>query len=95
MLSIAHHKPELKMVYTFTPNDFARQMFQLQQPQYEGEGITGLLEQVLTKENAAKYLIAQDPLRGNKSSGKIVIILRGTGQQGEDQYPCIGTISCR
>ena len=81
------------MPYRYIPNGFATQMFNLSAPAYQGAGMTGVLEDAIGKANYDRYMIAQDPLCGGKTEGKIDIILN-PGETNPDrmQFASIGVI---
>lgn len=82
------------MAYRYTPNGFATKMFNLTAPGYTNEGMTGVLEDAIGKENYDRYMIAQDPLCGGRTEGNINIILnRGETDPQKMRFESIGTVS--
>lgn len=61
--------------YRFFPNKFAVEAFGLSEDFYDGESMTLLLEDILGKENYRLYMVAQDPLCGDRSYDPIRIVL--------------------
>ncbi len=60
--------------YKFVPNNFAKKRFNLT-GEYNGEGMTPLLQQALGEDNYDRYMIAQSPLHHGKDKGVVSIIL--------------------
>lgn len=80
------------MTYKFVPNQFAREKFNLA-AEYTAPGMTPVLEQALGKGNYDRYMVAQDPLAGGRSSGEISIILNPDERSpSRMSFASIGTI---
>lgn len=71
------------MKHAFTPNKLCRLCFGVPEGRYVGSsGLSALLDEVIGKPAAQRYLIAQDPIPGDGPGvGKIV------GYFGEDRTP--------
>lgn len=79
--------------FKFVPNALAKEMFNLAAAEYVGNGMSPLLETVLGKDNYDRYIVAQDPLCGGKTSGEIRIILnRAERNHTLHRFAAIGTI---
>jgi hypothetical protein len=62
-------------MFRFRPNKFGKRFFNLKEDEYSGEGLTGLFEGVLGKQDYDEYMIAQDPFVGGGWSSRVVILL--------------------
>ena len=86
----------MSVLYRFTPNDWARQKFNLAAADYRGEGVTPLLIKILGGERAFdKYAIASDPFAGEDSTAHIAIMLPPEEAHENTQgrvFPLIGVM---
>jgi len=79
--------------YKYIPNAFARGAFNLASSEYVGDEMLRLLERALGKSTYDRYMFAQDPLAGGKTSGEIVIITYPEGRDRQSMgFKSIGSI---
>lgn len=74
----------------FTPNALCTMLFGTPSGTYTGDGVTGLMDAVLGKAVASRYLIAQDVFRGGASRGKIIAYVGSGASIDSDLYVVIG-----
>ena len=78
--------------YKFVPNNFAKKRFNLT-GEYNGEGMTPLLQQALGKDNYDRYVITQTPLYQGKDKGVVEVMLNpDETKMSKMKYRSIGTI---
>lgn len=80
--------------YAFTPNKLCRMLFSVPEGRYVGDGLSHLLEEVIGKPTARRYLIAQDPFPDSEHGvGKIVGYFGDNDVPVDhDDYVVLGTV---
>ena len=59
--------------YTYIPNKFARDMFNIEAGAYDGVSVAAVLQNTLGEDNYDRFVISQLPFRKGQVSGEIVI----------------------